>query len=76
VRSIDRLTEEHRGRDIVEKGHGGTIRAALAPASDLHPKAALRFEIDNVSLTPIEHLEQSDPPHAWRVAIVNYMPLA
>src|SRR5713226_8241195 len=74
VRSIDRLTEEHRGRDIVATAHGGTIRAALAHAFDLHPEAAVRFEIDNVSLTLIEHFEQADPAHAWRVGFVNYMP--
>ena len=27
VKSIDRLTDEHRGRDIVATAHGGTIRA-------------------------------------------------
>jgi alpha-ribazole phosphatase len=74
VRSIDRLTAQHRGRDIVATAHGGTIRAALAHAFDLHPEAAVRFEIDNVSLTLIEHFEQADPAHAWRVAFVNYMP--
>ena len=74
VRSIDRLTEQHRGRDIVATAHGGTIRAALAHAFDLHPEAAVRFEIDNVSLTLIEHFEQADPAHAWRVAFTNYMP--
>jgi broad specificity phosphatase PhoE len=74
VRSIERLTEQHRGRDIVATAHGGTIRAALAHAFDLHPEAAVRFEIDNVSLTLIEHFEQADPAHAWRVAFVNYMP--
>jgi broad specificity phosphatase PhoE len=74
VKSIDRLTEEHRGRDIVATAHGGTIRAALAHAFDLHPEAAVRFEIDNVSITLIEHFEQADPAHAWRVAFVNYMP--
>jgi broad specificity phosphatase PhoE len=74
VRSIERLTEQHRGRDIVATAHGGTIRAALALAFDLHPEAAVRFEIDNVSITLIEHFEQADPDHAWRVAFVNYMP--
>jgi len=74
VRSIERLTQQHRGRDIVATAHGGTIRAALALAFDLHPEAAVRFEIDNVSLTLIEHFEQAAPNHAWRVAFVNYMP--
>ena len=74
VRSIERLTAEHRGRDIVATAHGGTIRAALAHAFDMHPEAAVRFEIENVSVTLIEHFEQADPAHAWRVAFTNYMP--
>ena len=76
VRSIERLTEKYRGRDIVATAHGGTIRAALAHAFNMHPEAAVRFEIDNVSITLIEHFEQADPEHAWRVAFVNYMPRA
>jgi hypothetical protein len=40
----------------------------------MHPEAAVRFEIDNVSITLIEHFEQADPAHAWRVAFTNYMP--
>jgi alpha-ribazole phosphatase len=27
-----------------------------------------------VSITLIEHFEQADPAHAWRVGFVNYMP--
>ena len=71
---IERLTDEYRGRDIVATAHGGTIRAALAHAFNMHPEAAVRFEIDNVSITLIEHFEQADPAHAWRVAFTNYMP--
>ena len=74
VRSIERLTEKYRGRDIVATAHGGTIRAALAHAFNMHPEAAVRFEIDNVSITLIEHFEQADPEHSWRVAFTNYMP--
>jgi len=74
VRSIERLTEKYRGRDIVATAHGGTIRAALAHAFNMDPEAAVRFEIDNVSITLIEHFEQADPAHAWRVAFTNYMP--
>jgi len=76
VRSIERLTEKYRGRDIVATAHGGTIRAALAHAFNMHPEAAVRFEIDNVSITLIEHFEQADPEHAWGVSFVNYMPRA
>jgi alpha-ribazole phosphatase len=74
IASIDRITAENRGRDIVATAHGGTIRAALAHAFDMHPEAAVRFEIENVSVTLIEHFEQADPAHAWRVAFSNYMP--
>ena len=74
VRSIERLTDKYRGRDIVATAHGGTIRAALAHAFNMHPEAAVRFEIDNVSITLIEHFEQADPAHAWSVAFTNYMP--
>ncbi|MDI1283814.1 MAG: histidine phosphatase family protein [Reyranella sp.] len=72
--SIDQITASHRGRDIVVTAHGGTIRAALSHAFNMHPEAAVRFEIDNVSITLIEHFEQADPAHAWRVAFTNYMP--
>ena len=74
VRAIDRLTDKYRGRDIVVTAHGGTIRAALAHAFNMHPEAAVRFEIDNVSITLIEHFELADPAHAWKVAFTNYMP--
>ena len=74
VRSIERLTDKYRGRDIVATAHGGTIRAALAHAFNMHPEAAVRFEIDNVSVTLIEHFEFADPAHAWKVAFTNYMP--
>lgn len=72
--SIHRLTDAHRGRDIVAVAHGGTIRAALGLALNLDPEQAVRFETANVSLTVIEHLEAADPAHAWRVSWVNHVP--
>src|SRR6202000_1983544 len=74
VRSIERLTDKYRGRDIVATAHGGTIRAGLAHAFNMPPEAAVRFEIENVSITLIEHLELAPRDHAWRVAFTNYMP--
>ena len=76
VRAIERITAKYPGRDIVATAHGGTIRAALAHAFNMHPEAAVRFEIDNVSITLIEHFAQADPAHSWRVAFTNYMPRA
>jgi broad specificity phosphatase PhoE len=64
----------HRGRDIVAVTHGGTIRAAIGHAMSLDPEQAVRFEIDNVSVSLIEHYEHADPAHAWRVVFTNLMP--
>ncbi|MBO0766980.1 MAG: histidine phosphatase family protein, partial [Hyphomicrobiaceae bacterium] len=54
--AVERLTAEHRGRDIVAVTHGGTIRAAIALALGLAPQAALAFSADNCSLTRLDHL--------------------
>lgn len=67
-------TQRHRGRDIVAVTHGGTIRAALAHGMTLDPEQAVRFEVDNVSVTLIEHFEHADPAHAWRIVYTNLMP--
>jgi broad specificity phosphatase PhoE len=72
--AIRRLTRAHAGRDIVAVAHGGTIRAALGLALGLAPEASVRFETDNVSVTLVEHLENADQAHAWRVVFVNRMP--
>ena len=67
-------------RDAVVGAHansGGDLRRVAGPQQRPRPpgcEAAVRFEIENVSLTLIEHFEQADPEHAWRVAFVNYMP--
>ena len=70
--AVDRLTEQHRGRDIVCVAHGGSIRAALAHALGLSPAVALSFSIDNVSVTRIERLHEgfADAPQ-WRVRAVS-----
>lgn len=74
--AILELNEAHKGRDIVAVTHGGTIRAALALAMGLGADAAVRFEAENVSLTLIEHYEQADPEHAWRIVFTNLLPRA
>jgi alpha-ribazole phosphatase len=52
--------------DVVLVVHSGTIRAALAIALDLSADAALRFVIDQLSLTRIDRLASG-----WRVGGVN-----
>ncbi len=70
---IRRLTEAHAGRDIVALGHGGGVRAALVLALDLDPEVALRFAVDTLTLTRIDHFD--GPNGAWQVVWVNQPPL-
>jgi len=72
--AIERLNEEHGGRDIVAVTHGGTIRAALALALAVPPQAALAFTVENCSLTRLDHLAPDEGPGLWRVVAVNTRP--
>ncbi len=67
--ALERLAEIHDGQDIVIVSHGGTIRAAVAYALDVHPDNALHLSINNLSLTCLER-----HPEGWRVTCVNEMP--
>jgi alpha-ribazole phosphatase len=69
--AMRRLTERHAGRDIVVVAHGGSIRAALAHALDLHPEAALAITVDTLSLTRLDHVEGPGAGHGWRIGAVN-----
>ncbi len=75
--AICRLTTANGGRDIVAVAHAGSIRAALALALDLDPGRGLAVQIDNLSLTRLEHVPgRLDMGHAnaWRVVTVNQAP--
>ena len=67
--AVGRLSDLHRGRDIVAVAHGGTIRAALVEALDLPSTAALGFSIANSSLTRLDRIEDSRP--RWSVDLLN-----
>lgn len=73
---IERLNTEHVGRDIVAVAHGGTIRAALGHALKLDPEAALAFQVDNCSVTRIDHFgpSASHPEGAWAIFHINQLP--
>lgn len=79
-RTIERLSAEHAGRDIVAVTHGGTIRAALAVALGLAPERALAIAIDHCSLTCLDHIAGASGSHTpetdgvWRVRMVNAAP--
>lgn len=73
---IERLNETHNGRDIVAVTHGGTIRAAIGHALNLDPEAALACQVDNCSLTRIDHFgpSASHPEGAWAIFHINQLP--
>ena len=71
--TIERLSAEFAGRDIVAVTHGGTIRAALALALRLDAEAVLAFVVENCSITRIDRLYAAGALH-WRVAAVNHRP--
>jgi alpha-ribazole phosphatase len=74
ARAIHKLIETHSGHEIIAVAHGGTIRAALALALDLHPEAALAFTIENCSITRIDRIDGPGMGHGWRVVRVNQPP--
>ena len=73
---VERLTLAHDRRDVVCVAHGGTIRAALAHALAVPAVHALHFQIDNLSVTRIDHhaADATWPEPAWQVMTVNHHP--
>ena len=73
---IERLTEAHKGRDIVAVAHGGTIRAALAVALgvEIDSDACLNFSIENLSITRIDHIPGPGAGGNWAIVTVNQSP--
>jgi alpha-ribazole phosphatase len=72
--AVERLTAEHRGRDIIAVTHGGTIKAALSLALGIPVENALAFAIDNCSVTRLDHLGGGTAAARWRVVTVNQRP--
>jgi alpha-ribazole phosphatase len=72
---IERLTQDHAGRNIVAVTHGGTIRAAIQHALGATGELSHAFHIDNCSVTVLDQLH--DPAAArsrWRVMGINTCP--
>jgi alpha-ribazole phosphatase len=65
--TVLRLNHRFEGRDIVVAAHAGSIRAALAIALELAPRAALSFVIEPLSLTRLDAVGEG-----WRVGGVNW----
>jgi alpha-ribazole phosphatase len=76
--AIDRITIEHAGRDIIAVAHGGTIKAAVGLALGGLPEKGLAFDIDNCSVTRLDHFATQDSAGKgrsnWRLPMVNQQP--
>jgi alpha-ribazole phosphatase len=71
--AIARINSEHAGRDVIAVGHGGTIKAAIGLALGGQPEKGLSFDIDNCSVTRLDHIV-SPTVNVWRLPMVNQQP--
>jgi broad specificity phosphatase PhoE len=72
-RAIDRINVEHAGHDVIAVGHGGTIKAAIGLALGGQPEKGLAFDVDNCSITRLDHFASKTVGH-WRLPMVNQQP--
>ena len=72
-RTIARINGEQAGQDVIAVAHGGTIKAALGLALGGQPEKGLSFDIDNCSVTRLDHFESAERV-VWRLPMVNQQP--
>ncbi|MBR1213322.1 histidine phosphatase family protein [Bradyrhizobium sp. JYMT SZCCT0180] len=71
--AIERITKEQAGKDVIVAAHGGTIKAAIGLALGGQPDKGLAFDVDNVSVTRLDHIATGS--HSiWRLPMVNQQP--
>ena len=70
---ILRINTEQAGRDVIAVAHGGTIKAAIGLALGHQPEKGLAFDIDNCSVTRLDHFA-SRARSNWRLPMVNQQP--
>src|SRR6195256_2555173 len=71
--AIERISAEHAGKDVIAVAHGGTIKAAIGLALGHQPEKGLVFDIDNCSVTRLDHLA-SATRNGWRLPMVKQQP--
>jgi alpha-ribazole phosphatase len=71
--AIERINVEQAGQDVIAVGHGGTIKAAVGLALGGQPEKGLAFDIDNCSVTRLDHYASS-AKSIWRLPMVNQQP--
>jgi len=72
-RAIDRINVEQSGKDVIAVAHGGTIKAAIGLALGGQPERGLAFDIDNCSVTRLDHFAGTGHS-SWRLPMVNQQP--
>jgi broad specificity phosphatase PhoE len=72
-RAIVRINDGEAGKDVIVVGHGGVIKAAVGLALGGQPERGLTFDIDNVSVTRLDHMA-STGLSIWRLPMVNQQP--
>jgi broad specificity phosphatase PhoE len=58
---------------VIAVAHGGTIKAAVGLALGGQPDKGLAFDIDNCSVTRLDHFASADVSN-WRLPMVNQQP--
>ena len=58
---------------MIVAAHGGTIRAAVGLALGGLPEKGLAFDIDNCSVTRLDHVASAGQG-VWRLPMVNQQP--
>jgi broad specificity phosphatase PhoE len=71
--AIDRINLAQAGQDVIAVGHGGTIKAAVGLALGGQPEKGLAFDIDNCSVTRLDHFASAGGSN-WRLPMVNQQP--
>jgi len=71
--AIERNNLEHAGKNVIAVAHGGTIKAAIGLALGNQPEKGLAFDIDNCSVTRLDHLASAGHS-SWRLPMVNQQP--
>ena len=71
--AIERINIEAAGKDVIAVAHGGTIKAALGLALGGEPAKGLAFDIDNCSVTRLDHFASAGQS-IWRLPMVNQQP--
>ncbi len=69
-KEVTNLVQTHKGRDVIVVAHYGVILTQIQIAGGMTAQAATSFQIDNLSVTKLDHLGDD----TWRIAGVNHKP--